>query len=454
MITKHDLEDDILTFSKDRSFRYFKTKGGLLVKSFLNTNRYYIESADDDLPIASVCFGEEIFTNDELDQLYDIINQDKKQLRQDIFSLGIFNSTCNVSCEYCTNGDRTKMLQKLPSIEQLQEVFNTYNIKYVSVAGGEPLVEWPQLKNILTFLDEQPGIKTMEILSNGRLLKPEILEFISSLTRDVKLFLTVTTKEDSKDHMNIQELYELYPKLVGHPVEINIVIDHYKFDVDRFLSLIVEMVKKGNFGVTLNAIRREDATEEGLLQLINNVKAMIRSPHIRDLSCPEDDNPTTPFYYATGSCSSGMICASSKGYSFCLASMPQYIEQTVEGVKNIRYMQSKHGCESCDAYFDDVLCKNNIFSGSCYKLERFNCLTCPNLCQCQYQKCYYLSVKKITNPVADYNRDLRCIAYVLIFNLIDYIKHQHIDYSDSNSVYKIDSNKIPEKLVNEYFSTK
>lgn len=91
---------------------------------------------------------------------------------------------CNLLCDYCDTDFATGDVYK---VEKLVEKINSYNldsIHSISLTGGEPLLHYEFLKELLPRLDSKIYLET-----NGTLFKPlkEVVDNVDIIAADVKL---------------------------------------------------------------------------------------------------------------------------------------------------------------------------------------------------------------------------------------------------------------------------
>jgi radical SAM protein with 4Fe4S-binding SPASM domain len=107
---------------------------------------------------------------------------------------------CNLRCRHCYQGNFTK--EEDLDWEGLKEVSGNIlstlqawaDKACIHLTGGEPLLK-PELFSLLEYLDHQPGVEELGIITNGLLLNDEILDRLSA----VRKFKSVKISLDGAD---------------------------------------------------------------------------------------------------------------------------------------------------------------------------------------------------------------------------------------------------------------
>lgn len=122
-------------------------------------------------------------------------------------------SSCNMSCEYCINGVAynqkdcliSKNLSKEASFNAVDYLINHSQDQVkplaISFYGGEPILRYPLLKEIIIYAKNQASSKGKEmvfsITTNGTLLTREIIEFL--IEHSVQLVISLDGPEEIND---------------------------------------------------------------------------------------------------------------------------------------------------------------------------------------------------------------------------------------------------------------
>lgn len=95
---------------------------------------------------------------------------------------------CNLRCPFCHNwklaqGIECLKVEKRELIEEVER--NSYLVNYFHVTGGEPLVQWRELRNLLM---EVRKYIPVSLNSNLTLVKPleKIIDFVDHIATDLK----------------------------------------------------------------------------------------------------------------------------------------------------------------------------------------------------------------------------------------------------------------------------
>lgn len=92
---------------------------------------------------------------------------------------------CNLRCRYCyadegtyrTLGDQQMTFDGyVDSFRRISEAYR--GVKAISFFGGEPLLNYPQIRLFVEYLEEQGVHPTLAINSNGTLMRPDIIDFL------------------------------------------------------------------------------------------------------------------------------------------------------------------------------------------------------------------------------------------------------------------------------------
>ena len=144
---------------------------------------------------------------------------------------------CNLKCEYCYQEHNEKNMSREIS-NQIVDIVRRYNIKNISLFGGEPLINWEIIKHIvdeLTHEDVQYGL-----ITNGLLLDDEKLDFIEK--NKIALAISYDGKRTMKRAKSVGQAELIYSSL--------------KKAISRITSLTICMTicKDNIVGLTRDAI--------------------------------------------------------------------------------------------------------------------------------------------------------------------------------------------------------
>lgn len=109
------------------------------------------------------------------------------------------NQICNLKCRYCYLGDQNG---KRMNIETAKLAINMAldivakqkkKILYVNFVGGEVLLDFEMVKNVVKFMEEHNNIQNVKIVysitTNATLLSEEIIDYICDKNFNVKISL-------------------------------------------------------------------------------------------------------------------------------------------------------------------------------------------------------------------------------------------------------------------------
>jgi hypothetical protein len=435
LMIKNIIDPEIIEFlPEEESKRIFKTKKGYLLKGFLNANKLFIETNEDLTAYPMRIRIGNVVSDENLDRMVDTMKRSKRPSK--ISDLDIVNSTCNLSCEYCSVKDRSKdEVYKLPSIEQIKPIFELNDIKSCNFIGGESMTEWEQMKALLTFIDTETSTKKISIFTNAKLLDKAKLDFFNNLSKNVEFYIPATTDFTSKNHYSVDALYDRYSDFLPYNkmmFTINLLVDYKPFDADDTLIKLAEIVNKDNFDLLINSVL-DNFSEENLLLQLQNFQNIIKSKHINDIHLDYDRPEFIGF-----TCSGFNFSACSEGYSTCsMATLDNKIKpyKNLDDVQKIVQQQITSRCKGCDAFDNDELCEYYIKNRKCVKLNEFNCYSCPDLGRCSFLRCTYriaLQDEKDTNEIPI---KLGCLNRLLSRIIIEFLNEKDKDLLNRNDMW-------------------
>ncbi len=100
-----------------------------------------------------------------------------------------FGSKCNFRCRYCMQRDNID--QEIPSCDNFDAIRNfiadNLGIDKFMLWGGEPLIYWNTIKEIVPFIREKRSGVNINIITNGSLLTAEKVDFLNRYRVNVGL---------------------------------------------------------------------------------------------------------------------------------------------------------------------------------------------------------------------------------------------------------------------------
>lgn len=109
------------------------------------------------------------------------------------------NQICNLKCRYCYLGDQNG---KRMNIETAKLAINMAldivarqkeKILYVNFVGGEVLLDFEMVRNVVKFIEEHNNIQNVKIVysitTNATLLSEEIIDYICDKNFNIKISL-------------------------------------------------------------------------------------------------------------------------------------------------------------------------------------------------------------------------------------------------------------------------
>lgn len=180
---------------------------------------------------------------------------------------------CNMQCKYCYEDDKksgdssweeTKVL-----LDSILEVSQQFEVEFL---GGEPLLNFSLIEQVVKYLDEKANVSSYYLTTNGTILTPEIVAFLQR-HENVKVGISIDgTKimncmrvmkgEDAKNShdivlANYQTLRSLIDNnriiahMVIHPYNVGYLAEGVKYLYDQGFRFI-------DIGVVEKVIRLDD----------------------------------------------------------------------------------------------------------------------------------------------------------------------------------------------------
>lgn len=178
---------------------------------------------------------------------------------RDIHKLRIqLGLNCNYKCSFCIQGQEgikvsssvvrgDKLVKFMRQLEEAQLNFD--NLKKIELWGGEPLVYWKTIKELVPMLREKLPDVEISMISNGTLMTDEILDFL------LEYGVCLTFSHDAQayflrgpDPLGDPKMVEMWKKVyrrykeAGVSFGINVVISQYNADLFAIQDFFAEKI--------------------------------------------------------------------------------------------------------------------------------------------------------------------------------------------------------------------
>ena len=181
----------------------YKTESG--VKFFVDNQSMTLYKGDGTSPL----FSSSVPTNPELEGRFNSVTKSNKPETLRV-SLG---QACNYSCSYCSQkdlGDPTERPPRLASmtfVDSLQRNLDITGLKKIELWGGETLLYWNDIVNIIDNLDRED--LTWYLPTNGTPLMMKHVEYLSGIKGRVGIGIS----HDGPGHERLRGKEFLYKKV-------------------------------------------------------------------------------------------------------------------------------------------------------------------------------------------------------------------------------------------------
>ena len=175
---------------------------------------------------------------------------------------------CNLRCSYCAYSNENNNSQRNHSVKKMDlqtaksaidfMIEHSCDSKDIAIGlyGGEPLLEFELIKDIIEYTESQIIGKRVKftITTNGTLLDNVIFQFL--IEHNVSIVLSIDGPKDIHDinrkfvsgkgtfdtiYKNIQEIYQTYGECVCEQISINMVVDPQN-DIDEICNIFKEPI--------------------------------------------------------------------------------------------------------------------------------------------------------------------------------------------------------------------
>lgn len=209
-------------------------KGDKLVNYYLNNwdLSLYTEYGD---PV----WKQVSYSNNKVPVTTDRLHPDYSDLQDIVIFVG---SRCNFKCKYCPeipfrNDEHNSLHADIERFKrEVKANIDLTKIRSLMISGGEPLVYWQSVRQILGFFNENcPNLRWYRMISNGSLLTDEIMQEIDANG------CRLTVSEDGganafrkprteKETAEIYQRYDRYCKEYGHNFAIRYSLGKHHLD--------------------------------------------------------------------------------------------------------------------------------------------------------------------------------------------------------------------------------
>ena len=114
---------------------------------------------------------------------------------------------CNLDCEYCYVDIKKDESQKVQP-ENLMERINLLEYETIKFYGGEPLIRWKEIRDIIESVHEKNPNIHFAVITNGLLLSDEKLQFFQKHTVAIAISIHYGALKRSLRKENLEMLYK------------------------------------------------------------------------------------------------------------------------------------------------------------------------------------------------------------------------------------------------------
>lgn len=164
---------------------------------------------------------------------------------------------CNIRCQYCMPEEGVPLFQKteiltFEEISTLVSWFAESGVRKIRFTGGEPTIR-KNLNQLVSMINQIPGIETIAITTNGILLKEQLPDLVKAGMTQFNISLDTLSREKFKkislrdDFDRVMESIDFALNFPGIEVKINsVAMKHVNDDelvqmIDYFKSFPIEL---------------------------------------------------------------------------------------------------------------------------------------------------------------------------------------------------------------------
>lgn len=157
-----------------------------MIKKFIVNNRKYFFDSEEVCIIDSEEYDKNL--TDKI-SLFEVVERCSEKITI------LLTTKCNASCVYCYEKenywiDIPTVINRKESIKICKNLVEKYDeIKTVSFFGGEPLINFKELKYITCTLNKFIKVNRFEIITNGMLFNDEIISFLKKFNFKINISL-------------------------------------------------------------------------------------------------------------------------------------------------------------------------------------------------------------------------------------------------------------------------
>jgi Predicted Fe-S oxidoreductases len=168
-------------------------------------------------------------------------------------------SACNLRCSHCyRSAEREGEYMDIEKIKPVLEQLFKNGCLAVEITGGEPML-YPQFFDLLEFLNQNPSVKTVAILTNGTLLNK--VDMLQECLQSKKFFVSTTIDSSSPGlHDEIRKVPGSWKKTVEFLREISkdtsvrVAMNVFPENVNDIEKTLILAKENGAFSFTASPI--------------------------------------------------------------------------------------------------------------------------------------------------------------------------------------------------------
>lgn len=164
----------------------------------------------------------------------------------------VVTEMCNLDCDYCYMKDCNTYMSLNgvhDFIRNVGKVMDIYNTKqyHISYFGGEPLLNWPVIKQAIPLFKNDPRCESQVIISNGLLINEDIVNTCLSNNIGMSWSFDGMWQNTNRPHKTLRDTIFLYKdrwplikqlsngcKVMVGPGNIDTMVDNLEFFINEF----------------------------------------------------------------------------------------------------------------------------------------------------------------------------------------------------------------------------
>ncbi|HBF38571.1 MAG TPA: hypothetical protein DDW50_14790 [Firmicutes bacterium] len=332
--------------------------------------------------------------------------------------LTLNTSKCNLNCPYCIVGVQEASEFRLPSIEQIENVFKLFPLRRVVVTGGEPLSEKEEFSKILEWLIGK--IDRCDVATNGLAWDENLWPLLSKCGSQFDLSMRLSLSE-SLSHMKLSEFEsKILPRAKDNPqvkINLNFLPNHDGSGLLRFLKRVNQLELPAHITVTPSYLTESKLSNSVEFDIGSYLKEMIEvveneEEYLHNVNIESGNSLglLTHDLQLLG-CKRKTIALSDKGFAICSMFLCEgkIFKGPLEAA-SYAWGSLVDLCRNCDHYPDR--CIEAIQSDQCSKFGS-DCNRCPIVYICTL-RCPYVFGSQKGKGVCVGDTDLECLGYPLL----------------------------------------